>query len=571
MNKKINNIIGIILKIIFVVVIVGYACSITPKIFQNDTFYTIKIGELISNSVEKYSDLLPWNKGLDMKDHFSYHNLPYTYPHWLYDVSTFKIYSIGGFSAIYIATNVLSVILGLLIYFVNVKLNKSYSISFIITIGTLYCMKGFITARAQLVTFSLFILTIFFIELFLKNTKLRYAIALVIIPILIANLHCAVWPFYFILYLPYIVEYVCVELMTYDYVGFFKKIDLRLYKNKLTKLQYEEQKQAINKSRELYGKKMNQKLNNTNKLEMIKEKNVKWLILVFVICIFTGLCTPIKGVPYTYLVKTSQGNTTQSINEHLPLTLIKNTDMVIVLAIILGILIFSKSKIRLKDFFMLFGLIILSFYSQRQTSMLYLIGNFIAVRMIYDVIDNIRRIVDSKNMYEQELIFTKNITMSVMVIGIVTALIFNYKNKAGDPFVSEADYPVSATRYINEKLIPTVGINNLRLFNEYNYGSYLLFQDIPVFIDSRADLYTPEFNGSKDKNGKYVGNDIFSDFIGISNLSIEYEGKFEEYRITHVLVYADSKLSSLLEKDDNYSQIYSDEYFKIYERESFYE
>ncbi len=29
-----------------------------------------------------------------------------------------------------------------------------------------------------------------------------------IIPILLANLHCAVWPFYFVLYLPYIAEYI---------------------------------------------------------------------------------------------------------------------------------------------------------------------------------------------------------------------------------------------------------------------------------------------------------------------------------------------------------------------------
>ena len=34
----------------------------------------------------------------------------------------------------------------------------------------------------------------------------------------------------------------------------------------------------------------------------------------------------------------------------------------------------------------------------------------------------------------------------------------------------------------------------MRLYNEYNYGSYLLFKDIPVFIDSRASLYTKQFN-----------------------------------------------------------------------------
>ena len=51
------------------------------KVLQNDTFYTIKIGELILNN------------GIDMMDHFSIHsNLAYTYPHWLYDVFIYLIY-----------------------------------------------------------------------------------------------------------------------------------------------------------------------------------------------------------------------------------------------------------------------------------------------------------------------------------------------------------------------------------------------------------------------------------------------------------------------------------------------
>ena len=68
-------------------------------------------------------------------------------------------------------------------------------------------------------------------------------------------------------------------------------------------------------------------------------------------------------------------------------------------------------------------------------------------------------------------------------------------------------------------------------------------------------------------DGKYVGKDVFSDFLDISNLSTPYEEKFEEYEITHVMTYRNSKLNTLLEKDSNYSLIYGDDYFKIYERE----
>ena len=59
--------------------------SLLRKPLQNDTLYTIKIGELILDN------------GIDMMDHFSFHtNLAYTYPHWLYDVFIYLVYAIGG-------------------------------------------------------------------------------------------------------------------------------------------------------------------------------------------------------------------------------------------------------------------------------------------------------------------------------------------------------------------------------------------------------------------------------------------------------------------------------------------
>ena len=194
MKKEIDNK-SIRFNILAILLIAIFCFSITPITFQNDTFYTIKIGEHILQN------------GIDMQDPFSFHNLKYTYPHWLYDVLIYLIYNIGGFMGIYISTVALCMMLGILMYITNVKLTKNKLTSFVITMGAMYLLRNFITARAQLATFILFILTIYFIEQFLDTKKKRYAIGLVIIPIIIANLHVAVFPFYFILYLPYIGEY----------------------------------------------------------------------------------------------------------------------------------------------------------------------------------------------------------------------------------------------------------------------------------------------------------------------------------------------------------------------------
>ena len=71
--------------IFFILWICIFGACLLKKTLQNDTFYTIKIGELILNN------------GIDMMDHFSFHeNLAYTYPHWLYDVCIYLIYSLSS-------------------------------------------------------------------------------------------------------------------------------------------------------------------------------------------------------------------------------------------------------------------------------------------------------------------------------------------------------------------------------------------------------------------------------------------------------------------------------------------
>ena len=103
----------------------------------------------------------------------------------------------------------------------------------------------------------------------------------------------------------------------------------------------------------------------------------------------------------------------------------------------------------------------------------------------------------------------------------------------------------------------------MKIYNEYNYGSYLLFRGIPVFIDSRCDLYSPEFNGDK-KNGK-EGKDIFSDALDIASIAAQYDNKFEEYGVTHVISSSNSKLVMLMKQNKSYKRIYEDDHFSIFD------
>jgi len=534
-------------QILAIVSIIIFCFAISPIALQNDTFYTLKIGEYI---VE--------NGGVSVgQDPFSWHeNLEYAFPHWAYDVFIFLVYDLGGMTGVYLSTCILTSILGILIYFVHSRLNKNSLLSFIMTILVMYLLADFIAARAQLVTFILFLLEVYFIEMFLKNGKKRYAIGLIILPILIANIHSAVWPFYFVLMLPYIADYIInafiINIDIYSYKWKIKRLNKKIKKagqnvdlitelnSKLIKVYAQMSKALDYKSKEDYI---------TDKIIFEKNSYGKVFILIAVICLFTCFLTPIGDMPYTYLIKIMQGNTTEYVNEHLPLTLADNTPFAILFGITILFAIFAKIKLRLKDWFMIIGLMILALITRRQTSMVFLIALIPISNMLVQIFNK----YDKNGTKEVMTLMTRPIGIILTLALIIAMSASMMKNKLDDEYVSENVYPVKAADFILENL----DIDKMKLFNEYNYGAYLLFRDIPVFIDSRCDLYTPEFN---------EGVTMFNDFIDVYGMHTGYEEVFENYGITHVMIVEGGKLNLLLGQDANYNCIYTDKNYKIYER-----
>ena len=544
----------LIFNIMAILLIAIFCISLAPKTLQNDTFYTISIGEHILKN------------GIDMHDPFSWHDLSYTYPHWAYDFIMYFVFIGYGMMGIYVSTCILSVVLGLAIYGVNCKITKNHVISFFITMISMFLLKDYIAARAQLVTFILFILTIYFIEMFLETKKKGYAVGLIVIPILIANIHVAVWPFYFILYLPYIGEYIIAIITDFIMDRKITKKVLERKINRLSKCENKEEKLAkvrikltkLNIKVEKAKEKRREAKKNPYKIIINKNSTTKWLICIMVICILTGLLTPLGTTPYTYLVKTMQGNTTQNINEHLPMTLIDHQYLLCLIALYLATLIFTKVKIKLCDLLMIVGLAFLMLKTRRQSSMFILIGSVIINKLILEVLELYFNKKIEKTILNHITKIVWICIISLLTLGISLNFI-SIQNKA--PYIDESAYPVQACDYILEN----IDVSKARFYNEYNYGSYMLSRGIPVFIDSRADLYAPEFNTPTGKTED--GKDIFMDFMNISNIGTFYDTKFDEYQMTHVIVYKNSKLAMLINNrgDSKYKELYSDDHFIIYE------
>ena len=190
--------------------------------------------------------------------------------------------------------------------------------------------------------------------------------------------------------------------------------------------------------------------------------------------------------------------------------------------------------------------------SRRQVSMFAIIACIILNRLVLEI----DRIYTGNTIKEASKAMASKVGLILTTIIMLILSMYFAKDKFDDKFIDEDQYPVKACDFILEN----VDLGQAKFYNEYNYGSYLLFRGIPVFIDSRADLYSPEFSGKKD--------DIFMDFINTSSINDFYEDTFEKYGITHVICFRTSKVNMLITKthDENYNKLYEDNRFIIYER-----
>lgn len=83
--------------------------------------------------------------------------------------------------------------------------------------------------------------------------------------------------------------------------------------------------------------------------------------------------------------------------------------------------------------------------------------------------------------------------------------------------------------------------NDIVLYNSYNLGGYLIYKDIPVFIDSRADLY------------------VDSILCDVCNLEKKNDTSiFEEYHFNTFVVENSSKANRYLKKHHQYELIIDD-------------
>ncbi len=482
---KLKNILSHAIIITSILII---ASLLIIKVTQNDIFFDLKTGQNL------------FKFGLDFKDHFSFiPNLTYLYHHYLYDIIIYKVYEHFNFPGIFYFFLLIYSLLGIIVYITSYKTTHNKLLSFCVSLITMFLLRNFYTNRIQTITYILFFLEVYYLHKFYNTGHKKYSVFLFLISILIANLHMPIWIFTIILCLPFILEIILIPI--------------------------------LNKYRQL-------KKYISSKIIFTKPANSKLFILTFIILILSGLLTPLKFYPYTFSIKALGNQAYNFIYEMQPLILIKHLKYLILLSITFIIIFILKTKIKFSDLILIIGLFVFSLIAYRNLAYVYLLYPFLLIKILYENYSFPSFKFSHLSLINQStLYFTLLICLSLCYIfslRLYQNFDYNYTYK----------YPTEIVKYIKNNL----NYNHLKFYNDFNYGSYLAFNDIPVFIDSRVEVYTKEFNGGKDIISDYQKTDKYN----------TYKEIFLKYNFDYAIVYYQSPLSSYLQKDPDYNLIYNE-------------
>lgn len=203
---------------------------------------------------------------------------------------------------------------------------------------------------------------------------------------------------------------------------------------------------------------------------------------------------------------------------------------ILIFALIFIAFILNEKAVDFTDLGLVGAFMFLTLKSIRFSILLYIVASFVMFKYINECKDKD---------------FIKQLTIPLGLIGIVliifSTVIFGEKSE----FMKK---PVS------DEIISVLKAENPQsLYNEYDIGGYLIYNDIKVFVDGRADLYTD--------------GGTLKDAIDLANMLKNPEDIIDKYNFDYFVIYKGYPIDYYLESnDEEYSKIADDGDFVIYKR-----
>jgi hypothetical protein len=250
---------------------------------------------------------------------------------------------------------------------------------------------------------------------------------------------------------------------------------------------------------------------------------------------FAASCLNPFGVKlYTYAFGTNSSSIKSYVAEWKPAALISPIVLISILIIILTLLV--AKKIRLSVFIILIGSMMLSAIRIRYS--LYL-GMFCVPAMC----------ITFEGSEFKKTFAMKKIMIYLCIVGAL--MFFNLQGhiSTGDNrIVKNSNLP-------SKELVSEIKEKDYkRLYSSYDIGGYLIFNDIPSFVDSRADLFGAD----------NIRNAIYFDHFTFETKD-DFKEFLEKFDFDGILLSAKSPTSTYL-ADYGYKKVSEDENFILFEK-----
>lgn len=227
--------------------------------------------------------------------------------------------------------------------------------------------------------------------------------------------------------------------------------------------------------------------------------------------------------------------------------------LILMIYMVLPVILHKVEKIKLDTLIYVYAYIGLTFLAERHTVFAYVVVLPELSRYIGKGLENILEYIND-TVKKRGLEFNRTLLNLFLVILICDLMVYvNIENIRKIPYtakdcISEI-YPKKAVEYLKSHPLDN-------LYHSYDYGGYLIFNEIDTFVDGRADPYSEKFNNTS----------ALRDYMESSSLEKDIEEFFDKYDIKNILLKKDDKLYFALKHSDRYKELYSDDDYVIWER-----
>ncbi|MFZ1400659.1 MAG: hypothetical protein WAS33_27405, partial [Candidatus Promineifilaceae bacterium] len=134
----------------------------------------------------------------------------------------------------------------------------------------------------------------------------------------------------------------------------------------------------------------------------------------------------------------------------------------------------------------------------------------------------------------------------ILLVAMATAVLYTLTKIDNNQTAIAAQYPVAAVDYLQES-----GLDAARGYNSYNWGGYLIWRGVPVFVDGRADVY---------------GDPFLLRYRDTYDVRPTWQEPLDAYAVDYVLMERGTPLTTLLAASPDWTEVYADDLAQIFVR-----